>query len=334
MKYIGMDAHSSNCVLSVMDGEGVEVDNVRIATNGRLLVNYLKGIEGRKKLTFEECELSHWLYEVLRDEVDELIVCNPVANREYKRAKTDKLDARRLAKLLRGGFLEPVYHDGSAREKFRSLVAGYQSLVEEAVRLKNRYKALFRREGKAKRGEAMYRDESLLEGLERSDLKFVGQRLYGLIERMEEERQRYLKEIAAVGKAFREIKRLKTIPGIADIQSAKIVSQVIDPARFKDKYHYWSYCGLVRHLKESDGRKYGSKKGYGNRILKCVYKMAGHSALSGENGLRRYYERLRAEGRSEEHAAHSVCRKIAAISLSVWKQDRSYDDRLVDNPLE
>ena len=73
---------------------------------------------------------------------------------------------------------------------------------------------------------------------------------------------------------------------------------------------------------------------YGNRILKCVYKMAGHSALTGENGLRRYYERLRSEGKTDEHAAHSVCRKIAAISLSVWKQDRSYDDRLVDNPLE
>jgi transposase len=291
MKYIGMDAHSSNCVLSVMDGAGVELDSVKIATNGRLLVNYLKSIEGKKKLTFEECELSHWLYEVLRHEVDELIVCNPVANREYKQAKTDKLDARRLAKLLRGGFLVPVYHDGSEREKFRVLVSGYQSLVGEAVRLKNRYKALFRREGKTRRGEAMYNDESLLADLERSDLRFVGQRLYGLIERMEEERQKYLEEIAVVGKGFREIRRLKTIPGIGDIQSAKIVSQVIDPARFKDKYHYWSYCGLVRHPKESGGRSYGSKKVHGNRILKCVYKMAGHSALTGENGLRRYYDR-------------------------------------------
>ena len=99
-KYIGMDAHSSTCSLCVMDERGREIDSTVIETNGRLLVGYIKSIAGRKKLTFEECELSRWLYDILKDEVDELIVCNPVHNREYKKAKTDKLDARKLAKLL------------------------------------------------------------------------------------------------------------------------------------------------------------------------------------------------------------------------------------------
>lgn len=334
MKYIGMDAHSSNCVFSVMDGKGVEMDNVSIETNGRLLVNYLRSIEGKKKLTFEESELSQWLYEVLHREVDELIVCNPVKNIEYKRAKTDKLDARRLANLLRGDFLTPVYHDGSDREKFRSLVSGYQSLVNEAVRLKNRYKSLYRKEGNKVKGEAIYNDESLLEDFERSDFKFVGERLYSLLRTMEEERQRYLKEIRRVSRGFKEIRRLKTIPGIADIQSAKIVSQVIDPMRFPNKYKYYSYCGLARHLRKSAGKEYGSTKIHGNSILKCAYKMAGHSALKGNNGLKRYYERLRTGGVSEKNAYNAVCRKIAAISLSIWKRDTNYSDALVDNPLK
>lgn len=334
MKYIGMDAHSSNCVFSVMDGKGAEMDNVSIETNGRLLVNYLRSIEGKKKLTFEESELSQWLYEVLHREVDELIVCNPVKNIEYKRAKTDKLDARRLANLLRGDFLTPVYHDGSDREKFRSLVSGYQSLVNEAVRLKNRYKSLYRKEGNKVKGEAIYNDESLLEDFERSDFKFVGERLYSLLQTMEEERQRYLKEIRRVSRGFKEIRRLKTIPGIADIQSAKIVSQVIDPMRFPNKYKYYSYCGLARHLRQSAGKEYGSAKIHGNNILKCAYKMAGHSALKGNNGLKRYYERLRSKGVSEKNAYNAVCRKIAAISLSIWKGDTNYNDALVDNPLK
>lgn len=333
-RYIGMDAHSSNCVFSVMGREGVELDNVSIATNGRLLINYIRSVEGKKKLTFEECELSQWLYEILRNEVDELIVCNPVANRDYKRAKTDKLDARRLANLLRGNFLTPVFHDGSKREQFRVLMSGYQSLVDEAVRLKNRYKSIFRKNGQMVKGKAVYHDESLLEGLDRSDLQFVGKRLYSLLVPMEEERQKYLKEIARVSKPFKEISYLKTMPGVGDIQAAKISSQVIDPDRFSNKYKYYSYCGLVRQKRSSGGRDYGSKKIHGNRVLKCVYKMVGKSALKGNNGLRRHYDRLRTKGISDKHAYNSVCRKVAAISLSIMKHHKKYDDHIIDNPLK
>lgn len=334
MKYIGMDAHSSICVFCVMDEHGVEVDEATIETNGRLLVEYVRSIEGKKKLVFEESELSQWLYELLHDEVDELIVCNPVANREYKKAKSDKLDARRLAKLLRGGFLTPVYHSGSARERFRSLMSGYQSLVEEATRLKNRYKSLFRKEGNNVKGKALYNDESLLEGFERSDFKFVGERTFELLQQMELQRLAYVKEIKRVSKGFKEVRWLKTIPGIADIQASKIVAQVIDPHRFPNKYKYYSYCGLARHGRSSAGKPCGSIKGHGNRALKCVYKMAAHSALRGDNGLRRYHDRLCAKGVNEGDAYNAVCRKIAAISLSLWKHERRYDDQLIDNPLK
>lgn len=334
MKYIGIDAHSSNCVLSVMKKDGTELDNVSIETNGRLLISYIRSIEGQKKLTFEECELSQWLYEILKDEVDETLVCNPVANRDYKRAKTDKLDARRLANLLRGDFLTPVYHDGSEREQFRGLMSGYQALVEEAVRLKNRYKSLFRKDGQMIKGTAIYNDESLLEGLDRNDLKFVGQRLYSLMVPMEEARQKYVVEIKKTNKRFKEIRYLKTLPGIADIQAAKIVSQVIDPNRFASKYKFYSYCGLARHKRNSAGKDYGSKKIHGNRVLKCVYKMAGKSALNGSSGLRRYYDHLLTKGVSETNAYNAVCRKIAAISLSIMKNNRRYDDHMIDNHLK
>ena len=290
IKYIGLDAHSSTCTFNVTDERGREVDNTTIETNGRLLVKYLREIEGIKKLTFEECELSSWLYEILRSEVEKLIVCNPVANSDYKKIKTDKMDARKLAKLLRGGFLVSVYHDGSKRERFRSLMSGYQDLVEEGVRLKNRYKSLFRQGGKKVKGESLYRDESFLEGLSRPDFKFIGTQIYQLLEKMEESRQEYLKEIIRYSKGFKEMKYLKSIPGIGSIQAAKIVSQVIDPDRFASKYKYYSYCGLVRHKRISDGKGYGSEKIWGNRILKCVYKMAGHSVLKGESGLRNYYD--------------------------------------------
>jgi len=332
-KYIGLDAHSSTCSFCVMDTKGEIVDTVTLATNGRLLVGYLRSISGKKKLTFEECELSGWLHEILRKEVDELIVCNPVENKAYKKAKTDKLDARKLADLLRGNYLKEVYHDGSDRERFRDLMSGYQDIVDDAVRIKNRYKSLFRKEGKRITTTALYNDENFLKGLERKDFKFIGEHIYRQLSVMEESRSMYVKEIKKYNRRFKEIKLLKTLPGIADIQAAKIVAQVIDPVRFRDKYKFFSYCGLVRHRQISGDRIYGDKRIWGNRVLKCVYKMAAKSALTGNSGLRKYYDYLRSKGTGHKNAKNAVSRKIAAMSLALWKNGEKYRDDMITNGL-
>ncbi|OGS36530.1 MAG: hypothetical protein A2293_16420 [Elusimicrobia bacterium RIFOXYB2_FULL_49_7] len=325
-KYIGMDAHSSICVFSVVDENGTEVNQAKIATNGRLLVEYLRSIKGSKKLVFEECELSSWLCETLRGEVNELVVCNPTRNMQYKRAKTDKLDAQNLALLLRGGFLSAIYHDGSKTEHLRALMSGYQDVVDTGVSIKNRYKSLFRKAGLPARGTKLYDDSSLLEDLPRPDQRFVGHSFYRLLEALEKEREHYVAAIKKSGRTFPEIKLLKTIPGIGDIQATKIVSQVISAQRFKDKHKFWSYCGLVRHRMESGGQIYGSRRGWGNRILKCVFKMAAHTVLSSDNELRNYYDELRAKGTSDKSARNAVSRKLAAISLSILKTRRPYDE--------
>ena len=332
-KYIGLDAHSSTCSFCVMDARGEVVDTVTLSTNGRLLVGYLRNITGKKKLTFEECELSGWLHEILKKEVDELIVCNPVENTAYKKAKTDKLDAKKLADLLRGNYLQEVYHDGSNREKFRDLMSGYQDLVDDAVRIKNRYKSLFRKEGQRITGTALYSDENFLNGLERKDFKFIGEHIYRQLSVMEESRLMYVKEIKKYCRHFKEIKYLKTLPGIADIQAAKIVAQVIDPVRFRDKYKFFSYCGLVRHQQISGDRVYGNKRIWGNRVLKCVYKMAAQSVLKGNSGLRKHYDYLRSKGTGHKNAKNAVSRKIAAISLVLWKNGEKYRDDMITNGL-
>ena len=329
VKYIGLDAHSSSCTLCVTDAHGREIDSVRLETNGKVLKEYVRSIAGTKKLTFEECELSRWLFGILSPEVDELVVCNPVANRQYKEAKTDKLDARKLATLLRGGFLTPVFHDGSERERFRALMSSYQDIVDEGVRLKNRYRSLFRKNGRRIRGETLYHDESLLEGLPRSDDRFIGSHLYRLLTMLEQSRQAYVKEICRSTTRFKELTLLKTVPYIGDIQAAKIVSQVVNPHRFRTKYKYYSYCGLVRHARISGDRNYGTTKIWGNRVLKCVYKMAGHAAVRGTGELRAYYDALRQRGISDQNAYNAVCRKIAAITLSMWKHNTRYDKQMI-----
>lgn len=292
-------------------------------------MEYIRSIEGPKHLVFEECELSTWLFEILNSEVDKLIVCNPARNTQYKRAKTDKLDAKNLALLLRGGFLAPVYHDGSKMEHLRALMSGYQDVVDTGVSLKNRYKSLFRRSGLPARGDGVYTDESLLKGLPRPDQRFIGRGLYRLIAATEAEREKYCTAMKAIKRKFPELKLLQGIPGIGEIQAAKILSQVIAAERFKDKRKFWSYCGLVRYKQESAGKTRGNKRGWGNRMLKCVFKMAAKSALSGTNEFRQMYDELRTKGTNDKAARNAVSRKIAAIALSMLKNKTRYDEELL-----
>jgi transposase len=210
-------------------------------------------------------------------------------------------------------------------------MSGYDDLINDAVRVKNRYKSLFRKAGEKVIREKIYTDKSFLEGLERPDFKFVGTQMYKQLEMLDETRKEYIKQIKISSRSFKEIKYLMTIPGIGIIQSAKIVAQVVNPYRFKNKYKFYSYCGLARHKRISDGVEYGSEKIWGNRILKCVFKMAGHSALKGSNGLKKYYEYLMTKGVSEKNASNAICRKISAIALSLWKKRQTYKDNILNN---
>lgn len=316
-KYIGLDAHSSTCTLCTVDADGTELDLVTVATNGRLLVEYIKSLGGTIIITFEECDLSIWLFELLKNHVHRIVVCNPAANVEYKKNKTDKLDARNLAKLLRGGFLRPVFHDGSSREKFRMLVSGYEDVIQETVRLKNRLKTLRRR-------ARLYGVETFSK-----HAGFIEDRLVDQLNIFLDIRLTYKDELKKHVRQFREAKYLMSVPAIKEIQASKIIAHVVNPARFRDKYKFWSYCGLVKHQRISGGRLYGSKRAYGNRTLKCVFKMAAHSALKSNGALRHYYDAQRAKGLSDSAARNAVARKIAAIVLSLWKNSQRYDEQKV-----
>lgn len=333
MKYIGLDAHISSCTLHVLDAAGKSLDWREMPTNGAKLVEYLRGIDGQKALCFEETNLSRWLHGLLKGEVDEVVVCDPVKNRLMMQGpKTDRVDAQKLAQLLRGNFLSPIYHGGDAREELRDLVAGYLDLIQDFVRMKNRYKALFRSQGIHQRGKAVYADESFLKEIKKGPAQFVGKRVFEIIAMLEEKRKEYIQELGRQAKKFPEIRLLKTIPGIGTIQACKIAAIVVTPNRFENKHKFYSYCGLVKHSKESGGHSYGVRNTHGNRTLKGVFRTAGRTVIRGKSALRKHYDRLMVKGVPSHGAYNAVCRKIASLSLAVWKSGKKYQDDYVNDP--
>jgi len=194
------------------------------------------------------------------------------------------------------------------------------------VRLKNRYKALFRNEGIKKTGESFYNDESFLNDLKSQHKQFVAQKVFEMIHIFEQKRIDYVAEITRQSRNYPEIKYIKSVPGLGVIQASKIAAIVVSPYRFINKYKFHAYCGLVKHPRESGGQSYGTKKIHGNSTLKCVFRMAGKTVLQGTSGLRKTYDRLLVKGMSHEAAYNAICRKIASLSLSVWKKQVKYKD--------
>jgi transposase len=96
-------------------------------------------------VTFEEGTWAGWLYDLLKPHVDKLVVCNPRKNALLKDGnKSDRIDARKLAELLRINHLKPVYHGETGIRMLRELSRSYLTIVKDLTRVMNRLKALYR----------------------------------------------------------------------------------------------------------------------------------------------------------------------------------------------
>ena len=108
-------------------------------------------------MTLEEGTWAAWLYDVLKPHVREILVCNPRRNALLKEgSKSDKMDARKLAELLRAGLLRAVYYGENGLQTVRELARCYLTLSKDLRRVKNRLKALFHSWGIGCAGKQVY----------------------------------------------------------------------------------------------------------------------------------------------------------------------------------
>jgi transposase len=305
MKFIGMDAHSRTSTFVVLGKSGKVLRRAKVKTQEDELLAFVRSVKGAKSLAFEEGVMSQWLYLLIKDEVDELVVCQP---REKSGAKTDEIDAGEIADLLRVGRLKAVFHEDSELMNLRTLVSGYEDVVAEVVRTKNRYKALYRQVAIPTKVAGFYESTEML----------------GLLE---EQRRGYLERFDENVRTYKPIKLLTSIPGIGSVRANQIVAVMVTPHRFATKYNLFAYAGLTKHVRESDGKQYGKKRARGPRLLKNAFKSAALRTIKSNTAFRRKYDAMRSAGKDDRAARSAVAKKIAATTLGVWKSGKRYDDK-------
>lgn len=328
MNYIGLDAHSTTCTFVVVNSFGKEKKTQVVKTSEVEIREFLKSISGEKTLTFEESTLSRWLHAVIEPVVDKLLICNPLYINRKQGPKNDYTDALHLAQQLRGDFLIPVYHSQNELMEIRIMVSAYQDIVDEIVRLKNQYAALIRSEAIARpidKGTKFYTDEELYKKLSSVSGRYVAEKSFNRLKYLDDLKNNYLAEFKKLQEKHVEIKALTTIPSIGLIRAIYIVAQTGTASRFKNKHHYWSYCGLATYDKMSGGKSYGKIRIQGSRSLKWVFLSAAETILIEKNPLKIIFDQEIAKGNNRRLAKRALSRKIASIALSVMRTKKDYD---------
>ena len=343
IKYIGFDVHQSTISVAVLDTDGKLVMQSVIATHASAILDFLHGLRGTLHVTFEEGTHSAWLYDLLVRRVAKLVVCNPRKNALLKAGnKSDIIDARKLAELLRAGLLSPVYHGQNSRAAVKHLGRSYAALTEDTTRIMGRLKALYRSQAIACAGKKPYgarHREEWLAKLTDSGLRRRARRLYQQLDLLQQLRREARHDLILECRKHSDTKLLRSIPWLGPIRAALLIGVVQTPHRFRSKRQFWADRGLALETRSSadyqmvNGQLERRKKPVfirglnlnHNHDLKNLFKSAATGASGSQGPFRPFYENLLIKGMKPELARLTLARKIAAITLHVWKKGEPFD---------
>ncbi len=337
--YLGVDAHSDMCQLTVMNRHKDVLSCRSYPTSAVELIKAVADVKGSKKLVVEESQMADWIKRTLEPYVDELIVADPKVNAWISKAHQmdDKIAANRLTELLIGDYIKQVYHPNSQRQQFKELVLHYHDVTRQIVRFKNKLKGEFIAKAIPVKGTTIYNEQHFPRFLkqlkEYPNSQYQAKDYFSIILTLEKSKARCVRKIRTYYKRYPEIKQLSKLPGIGQV-SAFTISAIVDtPHRFSNKLKFWSYCCLTKSQKSSNGKIYGSgSNNQGNHLLKQVYINAAKTIISSKKDSRfkRAGDKLLARGLSVKNARRTLARQLASSTLKMWRSGEPYRDIIED----
>lgn len=337
--YIGMDVHKKETVFAVVTQTGRITQRASCKTAIPELRAVIEQVPRKRRAVIEEGPLADWLLRNLRDQVDDLVVCDPRRNSLIAKDsnKDDPIDAEKLAQLYRGGYVRPVHHsEEPARTCFKERVGVYHDRVRNRVRQANRIISQFARHGVLldeagfsdpdERATALRQLRGRRSAREDIQLLLVG---YDVAVEQEDQMQRRLVRDA---KKVETIRRFTDLPGIKWIRASTFYAYVDTPWRFKKKSALWKYLGIGLERRTSgQGPVKLRVARNANRCLKNMILGAAKTAAIKKDGnpFGEQYRRYVDEGLSPKNARRSVARSQAAVLWGMWKSGDVYRPELV-----
>jgi transposase len=342
-KYIGMDVHQATISVAVLDSSGKPIMECILETKAATILEFLQGLRGSLSVTFEEGTSAAWLHDLLKPHVSHLVVCDPRKNALLKDgSKSDRIDARKLAELLRGNQLHAVYHGEHGVRALKELGRSYLTITQDVTRVMNRIKALYRSWAIPCSGASVYAPRHRAEWLAKiveGGVHRRAERLYQQLDLLQSVRQEARHDLLLEGRKHSAVKLLRQIPAIGPIRAALLVALLQTPSRFRTKRQLWAYSGFGLETHDSGEYRWVRGKLQRNREritvrglndnhnpdLKSLFKSAAISASTRPGPLHDFYIALLEKGMRPTMARLTLARKIATITLTLWKKGVNFD---------
>ena len=243
-----MDVHTATISVAVLDAAGKLIMESVIETKASTILQFIHGLRGDLHVTFEEGTWAAWLYDLLKPHVTNIVVCDPRRNALLKEgSKSDRIDARKLAELLRANLLRPVYHGEKGLRTLKELVRAYLTIGKDLTRVMNRVKAIYRSWGIPCAGQSVYHPrhrEEWLSKITQASVRRRAELYYEQLDALVLLRKQARQELLAEGKKHQAWKLLRSIPALGPIRAAVLMAIVQTPHRFRTKRALWKYSGF------------------------------------------------------------------------------------------
>jgi transposase len=329
--YAGIDLHSSNNYLAVIDNQDKRIYGKRLSNN---INNILSALDPyRKELSGVVVESTfnwYWLVDGLQENGYKVHLANPSAIKQYEGLKhtDDKWDSFWLAHLLRLGILPEGYiypkEDRPVRDLLRRRLLYVRHRTSHILSLQSEitrnlgYKVSGRGIKKLNEADAedLFDDPFLVLSAKNSisTIRFLSRKIME-IEKAAKPHVRLMPEFEP----------LLTIPGIGIILGLTIMLEVGDIKRFPKVSNYSSYCRCVKSERESNNKKKGEgNRKNGNKYLAWAYVEAANFAVRHYPEVQSFYNRKKAK-KNGVVAIKALSNKLARASYYVIRDHVPYD---------
>jgi transposase len=335
-QFIGCDAHKKFSVFVAVNEKGQAGEALRVAHDRQLYREFLSQLPAHSAIAVEASGSYSWLVDEMERSGHQPRLCNPL---EAKRRmgltnKTDKLDAKGLAILLRNGTLPEVWIPPSELRDQRELLRLRIFLVRLRTRVKNRIHGTLARHNVQVPGADLFGVAARLDlGTRLPELpphsrEAVEQELATLdfLQIQLESAEQRLESIMNVSV---EADLLKTLPCVGKVLSMVLMLEIGRVDRFATAAHLASYAGLVPRVHSSGGHtRMGQVRGNVNRNLKWAFVETGNLIVINQRGLAgthvvRLYQRIKRR-KNHQKAVVAVARHLAEAAWWVLTKQEVY----------
>jgi len=336
MLYMGIDLHKRFMFATVIDEAGKEVERARVENKKSSILTYIKqikNIDEEISAVVEATSNSSKLYDELESELKSISLANPLKTKAIAsaRIKSDKIDSRILALLLRSDLIPKAHMPAKATREIRELTRYHVSLTRVMTSLKNRVHAILAKyeidspilssvsDIFGKIGTKELRSLTLSPNHSRSLNGYLD-----LIEFIKNLLAGVKKEITRIAECDEICTHLKSIPGIGDFLAVLIKHEIDDIARFPSHHKLASYAGLIPSTYQSaDKTRHGRITKQGNSNLRWALVEATQVAIANSLYFRSHYEQIKKRVGSRS-AIVATSRRLLEIIYLVWTQKRNY----------